>query len=128
MDTQTRAAVQRAEDLRRLALKAERAGVRVLRIDGTDRHVVTSATHPTCYAVTVAGCSCKGFQAWQRCQHHSLLLAELGLIPDTDDVVVDERHSERCRTCRGEGVTRAYIGGGLLDWVAVPCSCSRHAA
>ncbi|MDP9355926.1 MAG: hypothetical protein M3R02_11730 [Chloroflexota bacterium] len=124
---EARVTIQQAEDLRRLALKAERSGVRILRIDGTDRHVATSATQPVCYAVSVAGCSCKGFLAWQRCTHHSLLLAELGRIPDVDPDVAVEAHPAPYR-CGGEGFVKSYVGGGLGDWVAVPCSCIRHAA
>ncbi len=46
----------------------------------TGQHVATSASDPTrCYHVDAErGCTCKGYGAWGRCQHHSLLLAELG--------------------------------------------------
>ena len=77
---------QRAEDLRRLADKGEANGVKMLVTrDGT--HIATSASEPTrAYVVSAAGgCQCKGYAYWGRCQHHSLLLSELGLISDLDD-------------------------------------------
>ncbi len=120
---------QRAEDLARLAGQAERKGVRILVDHRTAAHVATSASDPSrCYQVDAErGCTCRGYQTWQRCQHHSLLLSELGQLPDLEpDVVVDEQPVP-CRTCRGEGFVRAYVGGGLSDWVATPCtSCTGH--
>ena len=130
MDTvETRVARHRLEDLHRLAAKAEQGGSRTLHVSGTTSHVATSATSPVCYAVTVNGCSCKGFAAWGRCGHWALLLSELGQLPDLEqDVLLDESHSARCRTCRGEGYVKAHTGGGLNDWTAVPCACTRRAA
>ncbi len=64
---------------------------------------------------------------WQRCSHHSLLLSQLGLLPDPEPVVADIVIIEQpapCRSCRGEGFVRASVGGHLADWVAVPCSCT----
>jgi hypothetical protein len=118
-----------AEDLRRLADQADRKGVHLLVDHRTGQHVATSASDPTrCYLVDAErGCSCKGYGAWGRCQHHSLLLAELGLIPDVEPVVADivvlDEQPAPCRSCRGEGVKRAYVGGGLSDWIMVPCGC-----
>ncbi|MDP9470573.1 MAG: hypothetical protein M3Q71_07885 [Chloroflexota bacterium] len=130
MDTiEARITRHRIEDLHRLAAKAEKGGSRILHVSGTNGHVATSASSPVCYQVSVAGCTCRGFATWGRCGHWALLLSELGQLPDLEqDVVVDERHSERCRTCRGEGYVRAYVGGGLNDWTAAPCSCQRRAA
>ncbi|MDP9411256.1 MAG: hypothetical protein M3P70_12305 [Actinomycetota bacterium] len=107
--------------------------MRILVDPRTGQHVATSASNPThCYHVDAdRGCTCKGYGTWGRCQHHSLLLSELGLIPDVEPVVSDVVVLEApapCRSCRGEGVTRAYMGGGLSDWVAVPCGCTRHVA
>ena len=85
-----RIANQHAEDLRRLADQGERNNVRILVDAKTGEHVATSASDPTrCYHVSVTGCTCKGWAYWRRCQHHSLLLSELGLIPDpcADEVV-----------------------------------------
>ncbi len=126
--TQTRIVTQKAEDLHRLADQAERKGVRLLVDHRTGQHVATSASDPTrCYDVDAErGCTCKGWIAWHRCMHHSLLLSELGLIPDIESVVTDMVIVEApapCRECRGEGVKRAYIGGGLSDWIAAPCGC-----
>lgn len=141
MDTvQARIERHRLEDLHRLAAKAEQGGSRILHVAGTSNHVATSATSPIAYAVTVNGCTCRGFQAWGRCGHWALLLSELGRLPDLElDVVLDDEPAPAvtavvvepapCRTCRGEGFVRAYVGGGLNDWTAVPCTCThQHAA
>ncbi len=128
MDTvEARVSRHRLEDLHRLAAKAEKGGSRILHVAGTSDHVATSASSPVCYQVSVAGCACRGFQAWGRCGHWALLLSELGRLPDLTDTVVEE-HPAPCRPCRGEGYVRAYVGGGLNDWTAVPCPCQRRAA
>ncbi len=135
MDTvvSRRVSAQKTEDLLRLADKGEKAGVRILVDPRTGQHVATSASDPTtCYHVDAErGCTCKGYAVWGRCQHHSLLLAELGRIPDpapvvTEVVILDE-HPAPCRACRGEGWVKAFTGDGLADWVAAPCtSCTGH--
>ncbi len=119
---ETRVVVQQAEDLLRLADQGERNGVRILVEPISGQHFATSATSPILYRVSAAGCSCRGYQAWQRCQHFGLFLSEMGWIPDIADEVVQEQPAP-CRACRGEGSVRAYIGGGLSDWMMVPCGC-----
>ncbi len=129
---QTRVVTQRAEDLLRLANQGERKGVRILVDHRTGQHVATSASDPTrCYHVDAEqGCTCRGYGVWGRCQHHSLLLAELGWLPDVEpepavnvtDVVIAEAPAP-CRSCRGEGWIRMSTGAGLADWVVVECSC-----
>ncbi|MDP9472778.1 MAG: hypothetical protein M3Q71_19295, partial [Chloroflexota bacterium] len=78
--TTRRIGTQRVEDLHRLAAQGERKGVRILVDHRTGQHVATSASDPTiCYHLDVErGCTCPGYAAWQRCQHHSLLLSQLG--------------------------------------------------
>ncbi len=125
--TQARATTQRLEDLRRLADQGEQRGIRIL-VTADGEHFATSCSNPTTlHRVSRQGCDCKGFAYWGRCSHHSLLLSELGLIPDPDPVVTDvvilDEQPAPCRACRGEGFTRAYIGGRLSDWVAVACTC-----
>lgn len=84
--TQRRITVQTAEDHLRRAAQAEREGVRILVDHRTGQHVATSASDASrCYHVTPSGCTCRGFTYWGRCKHHSLLLAELGRIPDGDE-------------------------------------------
>ncbi len=127
--TTRRIAQTTAEDLHRLADQGEKKGIRILVDHRTGQHVATSASDPTrCYHVDAErGCTCKGWMAWRRCQHHSLLLAELGLIPDVDPVVTDvivlDEQPAPCRSCRGEGWIRMSTGAGLADWVVVECSC-----
>ncbi len=123
---ETRATIQKAEDLLRLADQGERNGVMILVEPISGQHFATSATSPILYRVSAAGCSCRGYEMWQRCQHFGLFLSEMGWIPDVAETVVDERPAS-CR-CGGEGFVKSYIGGGLGDWIATPCSCTRHAA
>ncbi len=119
---ETRVAMQKAEDLLRLADQGERNGVRILVEPISGEHFATSATSPILYRVSGAGCSCRGYQTWQRCQHFGLFLSEMGWIPDVAETVVEE-HPVPCRSCHGEGSVRAYVGGGLSDWIMVPCGC-----
>ncbi len=125
--TTRRIATQKAEDLLRLADKAEAKGITIL-LTADGEHFATSASNPTSlHRVSEHGCDCKGFAYWGRCSHHSLLLSQLGLIPDpepvvTEVVILDERPAP-CRSCKGEGFVRAYVGGGLSDWIAIPCGC-----
>ncbi|MDP9469548.1 MAG: hypothetical protein M3Q71_02630, partial [Chloroflexota bacterium] len=112
MQTQTtitrRIAQTTAEDLHRLAGQAEAKGVRILVDHRTGAHVATSASDASrCYQVdAVRGCTCKGYVVWGRCQHHSLLLAELGRLPEVDPVVtgvvIVAEQPAPCRACRGE--------------------------
>ncbi len=125
--TTRRIGTQRVEDLHRLANQAEQKGVKIL-LTADGEHLATSTSTPTLlHRVSEQGCDCKGFAYWGRCSHHALLLSQLGFIPDlepvvTEVVILDEQPAA-CRSCRGAGYVRAYIGGGLADWVAVPCSC-----
>ncbi len=121
-----RIGTQRVEDLHRLANQAEAKGVRIL-LTADGEHFATSTSNPTTlHRVSEQGCDCRGFSYWGRCSHHSLLLSQLGLIPDptpaVEVVVLDERPAP-CRSCRGAGFTRAYFGGKLSDWIAIPCGC-----
>ncbi len=126
--TAQRIGTQRAEDLLRLCRQAEQRGVRILVDHRTGAHVATSASDRSrCYHVDAErGCTCKGFGAWGRCQHHSLLLAELGLIPDVEpvvaNVVVLDEQPAPCRACRDSGFVRMTTGPGLADWEMAPCT------
>ncbi len=135
MNTTTRRIdTQRAEDLHRLADQGERNGCRILVEPISGAHFATSATSPILYRVSVdGGCTCRGYQVWRRCQHHSLLLSELGAIPDPEsvvsDVVILDEQPASCRTCRGTGFLRMTTGPALSDWVMAPCTnCPGHQA
>ena len=118
MDTvETRIARHRLEDLHRLAQKAERCGSRILHVDGTSTHVATSATSPIAYAVTVNGCTCKGFATWGRCGHWALLLSELGQLPD-----LARPATATCPTCEGSGVDPDCHGHRVAGG-SVSCPC-----
>ncbi len=133
MNTATirRIVTEKAEDLHRLADQGERKGVKIL-LTADGEHLATSTSNPTMlHRVSEQGCDCKGFAAWGRCSHHSLLLSQLGLLPDPEPVVTAVViEPAPCRLCRGEGFVRSYTGDKLSDWVAVPCGCRAlaHAA
>ncbi len=75
-----------ASDRWRLADRGRSNGVLILRECVSGARYATSATQPgTIYYLTAYSCTCPGFVAHQRCQHHSLLLAELGWLPDDED-------------------------------------------
>ncbi len=124
--TARRIVTQKAEDLHRLANQAEQKGIRIL-LTADGEHFATSASNPTMlHRVSEHGCDCKGFAYWGRCSHHALLLSQLGLIPDPEpvvEVVILDAQPAPCRSCRGAGFTRAYVGGKLSDWIAIPCGC-----
>ncbi len=138
---ETRVATQRVEDLQRLAWRAEDAGVRILVSYRTGQHVATSASdRSACYLVSVQqGCGCRGYVAWGRCCHHSLLLWELGLLempaervpvpviaidPERQDEIT-ERH-RRAELARRRLVERA-ADPGAADRALAACSAARAA-
>src|SRR5215218_4740429 len=90
MQTQQQASTRRVRpttpaNLWRLAEQGEQNGVRILTECVSGERFATSASEPgTVYRLTAHGCSCKGFAYHGRCQHHSLLLAQLGWLPDVD--------------------------------------------
>ncbi len=131
--TQTRIVTQKTEDLHRLANQAEARGIRIL-LTADGEHFATSTSNPTTlHRVSRHGCDCRGFSYWGRCSHHSLLLSQLGEIPDietvvTDVVILDEAPAP-CRSCRGTGFVRMTTGPALSDWEMAPCTkCSGQPA
>lgn len=123
----------RAEDLRRLADRAEREGVRIM-LTADGEHFATSRRNPTAlHRLSVDGCDCRGFLVWSRCGHHALLLAELGVIPDgapepeptvfiCNDITdradkgrvptfMAPSTTDRCPSCDGRGFTWAHEPG-----------------
>ncbi len=131
--TTRRIAQTTVEDLHRLANQAEQKGVRIL-LTADGEHFATSSTSAvTLHRVSPEGCDCRGFLYWNRCSHHSLLLAELGLIPDVDPVVTDvvilDEQPVPCRECRGSGYVRVTTGSRLSDWTMTYCfACASHRA
>lgn len=120
--TTARIARQTADDHQRRATQAEREGVRILVDSRTGQHVATSASNATaCYAVSVQGCTCTGFTFWNRCKHHSLLLSELGRIPDETpaslaaglsdaDVIALKADAMRRHALHGEPLVNVHTG------------------
>ncbi len=129
MDTiERRIAQVERETLLRLADKAEREGARVLlTADGT--HFATSRSNPTMlHRISVDSCDCRGFLVWNRCGHHALLLAHLGLIPDVDPepepALTLVIAPPVCAPCRGRGWV--YVTHDDDSW-PVKTTCSRCA-
>ncbi|MDP9357832.1 MAG: hypothetical protein M3R02_21600 [Chloroflexota bacterium] len=72
-------------DFWRLAEEAEKRGITILVEPISGEHFATSGSKVnTLYRLTHYSCTCKGFMVWQRCSHHSLLLAQLGWLPDPE--------------------------------------------
>ncbi len=73
-------------DLWRLAEQGRANGVRLFQECVSGERFATSASQPgTLYRLSAHACTCEGFTYAGRCQHHSLLLAELGWLPDVTD-------------------------------------------
>ena len=116
-------------DFWRLAEEAERRGIRILVEPLSGEHFATSAKDATrLYRVTGFSCTCKGFLAWQRCTHHSLLLAQLGWLPDPEPdpepptpaaPVAPIPTLLPCPACRGRGTEQVQGLSGA--WYEVPC-------
>src|SRR5215207_3315540 len=72
-------------DLWRLAEQGQQNGVVILSECVSGERFATSVSEPgTIYRLTAQDCTCKGFTYHGRCQHHSLLLAQLGWLPDPE--------------------------------------------
>ncbi len=117
--TSRRIVTQRVEDLLRLADQAEAKGVRIL-LTADGEHFATSASTPTMlHRVSEHGCDCRGFSCWGRCSHHSLLLSQLGLIPDLEPAPAA---TVSCPTCGGRGIDPACTGHPVSGMV-IHCPC-----
>lgn len=113
---------QTAEDHQRRATQAESEGIRILVDHRTGQHVATSASNASrCYHVSPEGCTCRGFVFQGRCKHHSLLLSELGRIPDADgpslvaglsdaDIVAVKADAARRHILYGEPLVNVHTG------------------
>ncbi len=105
-------------DFWRLAEEAERRGIRILIEPISGEHFATSSTQDNVlYRLTHYSCTCKGFLHWQRCTHHSLLLAQLGWLPDPEPEPDPSPAAPTlpvpalpCPDCDGTGRVVAYHG------------------
>ncbi len=110
--------VTRPVDLWRLAELAERRGIRILVEPISGEHFATSGSKDNIlYRLTGFSCTCKGFLHWQRCSHHSLLLSQLGWLPDPDPdpasptpAAAAALEPDACPDCDGSGQVVAYHG------------------
>ncbi len=110
-------------DLWRLADQARANGVRLLSEGLSGERFATSATDPgTIYRLTAYSCTCRGFTHHQRCQHHALLLAELGWLPDTEPAAPAVAI---CPACGGRGIDPACRGHRVAAGYSVHCPCDR---
>jgi hypothetical protein len=134
-----------AADLWRLADQGRANGVIILSECVSGARYATSATSPsTIYYLTGFSCTCPGFVGHGRCQHHSLLLAELGWLPDVEDTdsepaaaapvpvvdITDERRDDlaerrhRAAQARQRHAARA-ADPGALDRQLAACNAAR---
>lgn len=119
-----------AADLWRLADQGRGNGVLILTETISGARYATSCTQPgTIYYLTAYSCTCPGFVGHQRCQHHSLLLAELGWLPDdeTDPAplatpapvavvdLTDDRRDELARRRAVAEESRQRLAARVLD-------------
>ncbi len=126
-----------AADLWRLADQGRRNGVRILTECVSGERFATSVSEPgTLYRLTAYSCTCPGFTHTGRCQHHSLLLADLGWLPEPDTdlepaapaapaVPVAPRaiaDKELCPECEGVGCTDFDEDDAGTWWPARPCA------
>jgi|GEM_PF-3821589 len=121
----------------RLADQAEQRGVRIVTERASGEVFATSSSDPTTiYKVTGFSCTCTGFFHYQRCQHHSLLLASLGWLPDLDPdpepagpaalAVVPEPMDAPCPDCLGAGTVMRLgsRGGATFELTCDSCAGS----
>ncbi len=106
-------------DFWRLAAEAEQRGIRILVEPISGEHFATSGSKANVlYRLTGFSCTCKGYLRWQRCTHHSLLLAQLGWLPDPEPEPDPSPASPAlpvpelvpCAGCDGTGRVTAYFG------------------
>ncbi|MDP9370200.1 MAG: hypothetical protein M3Q03_18335 [Chloroflexota bacterium] len=106
-------------DFWRLAAEAERRGIRILVEPISGEHFATSGSNANIlYRLTGFSCTCKGFLHWQRCTHHSLLLAQLGWLPDPEpdpdpspaSPALPDPALVPCPDCDGTGRLVAFFG------------------
>ncbi len=105
-------------DFWRLAEEAEQRGIRILVEPISGEHFATSGSKADIlYRLTGFSCTCKGYMRWQRCTHHSLLLAQLGWLPDPEPhpdpappapALTAAVTTERCPDCDGTGKVVAF--------------------
>ena len=106
----------------RLAAQAHKKGVQLLHYSISDEWFATSTRNPgELHKLTMISCTCPGFFSHQRCMHHSLLLEELGQLPDPDPDPTETTNTEIiCEVCSGDGYDgntpcRACRGRGKSD-------------
>ena len=107
-------------DFWRLAEEAEQRGIQILVEPISGEQFATSGSQANIlYRLTGFSCTCKGFQHWQRCTHHSLLLAQLGWLPDPEPepdpappapALTAAVTTEACPDCDGTGRIVAFFG------------------
>jgi hypothetical protein len=80
--TATRPTDTRDQAIRRLAFQAITRGLRIFEHQATGEFFCSSYSQPDrCHRVTALSCDCAGFIRHGRCQHHALLLFQIGELP-----------------------------------------------
>lgn len=75
-----------AEEMQRLVNTAHSAGIRIVITRKAQRQIAVDPLSPWAYEVTTAGCECAKFGIRGKCEHHALLLHELGMLEDPEEV------------------------------------------
>lgn len=126
--TPRRARPASPDDFWRLADQATAKGVVLLTEGATGERFAASVSRPgTIHRLTAHSCSCEGFTFLNRCQHHALLLAELGWLPDVAGNAAAPTPAPEtiaCLVCGGHGFDPACGGHATADGV-VTCECPR---
>jgi hypothetical protein len=71
-----------ADELHTLLKTAESAGIRIVITRKAERHIAIDPLSPCAYEVSRKGCECARFGITGKCEHHALLMSELGEIED----------------------------------------------
>jgi hypothetical protein len=101
-----------AEAIHRLALQAEKRGIRIHRY-GETTFATSVSRHGDLHRVTPWGCDCLGFLYHGRCSHYAAFLADQGALPPVP-----------CAGCRGDGRITYPVritSDGKTVYDAAPC-------
>lgn len=75
-----------AEHMQRLVKAAESAGIRIVITRKTERQIAIDPLSPWAYEVSREGCTCARYGIRGNCEHHALLMAELGLLDNPEAI------------------------------------------
>jgi predicted RNA-binding Zn-ribbon protein involved in translation (DUF1610 family) len=123
MDTATRRKPTTPADLHRLAGIARQRGLRLFEPQPGHWYCTSASSPRALHVVTGFSCDCAGFAQHGRCTHHSLLLSELGWLPDPDPEPIVDSDEERAVMDAIWGPIEAILGVPLRDPAPTSVSC-----